>query len=72
MKKKLKIEKKLSLKKLQMTKIQNGLNFIRGGGDSGGINDTINDNTDSPGGNGGNNPKTIQTSLDFAGNFLIN
>lgn len=62
MKKKQKVEKKLSLNKLQMAKICNGLNAIKGGGGTNGINDTINDNTD----NGGHQPKTINTSLDFA------
>lgn len=71
MKKNQKVEKKLSLKKLQMVKIQNGLNAIKGGSGTGDINDTINDNTDNTG-NGGNNPKTIQTSLDFATRVLIN
>lgn len=68
MKKKQQVEKKLSLKKLQMVKIQNGLNTIKGGGGTGDINDTINDNTD----NGGNPPKTVHTSLDFATRVLIN
>lgn len=68
MKKKQEIEKKLSLKKLQMVKIRNGMNTIKGGGDTGDINDTINDNTD----NGGNSPKTVQTSLDFANRVLVN
>lgn len=73
MKKKQEIEKKLSLKKLQMVKIQNGLNSIKGGLATGDLNDTINDNTGNGGnGNGGNSPKTIQTSLEFAPSILTN
>lgn len=54
MKKEKQTEKKLSLKKLQMVKIQNGLNSVKGGSAvGGGGNDTILDNTDTPGGNGG-------------------
>lgn len=45
-------EKKLSLKKLQLVKINGGLNSIKGGSAGGvgigGGNDTILDNTDGP------------------------
>lgn len=54
MKQENKNQKKLSLKKLQMVKIKSGLNLIKGGSAvGGGGNDTVFDNTDAPGGNGG-------------------
>jgi hypothetical protein len=60
MKKNKQTEKKLSLKKLQIVKIQNGLNSIKGGSavGIGGGNDTILDNTERPGGNGPLRPDT--------------
>lgn len=52
MKKEKKTEKKLSLKKIQITKIKSGLNSIKGGSEGGvngatGGNDTVVDKTDT-------------------------
>ncbi|WP_312341378.1 hypothetical protein [Chryseobacterium binzhouense] len=59
-------QKKLSLNKLKMVKIQNGLNTIMGGsaaaGGIGGGNDTVFDNTDRPGGVDGSLRPTTGTN----------
>lgn len=55
-------ERKLSLKKLQLVKITDRLSSIKGGcaagGGTGGVIDTIIDNTDGPSGNIPTRPKT--------------